>query len=101
MLFRLQLGVNTLQMLFHITSHRHCRFFYENPGVFTPEQLVEIKRTSLAQVICQSSDNIDRVQEDVFLRVESDDDYISCNDIPRLDLRMWSDCCEGMCHLRV
>ena len=88
-------------MLFHITPHRHCRFFYENPGVFTPEQLVEIKRTSLAQVICQSSDNIDRVQEDVFLRVESDDDYISCNDIPRLDLRMWSDCCEGTRHLRV
>ncbi|XP_070195291.1 peroxidasin-like isoform X2 [Littorina saxatilis] len=70
------------------------RFFYENPGVFTPEQLVEIKRTSMSQVICQSSDNINRVQRDVFLRVESDDDYISCDNFPRLDLRMWSDCCE-------
>ncbi|KAL8583777.1 hypothetical protein ACOMHN_036412 [Nucella lapillus] len=70
------------------------RFFYENPGVFSPEQLVEIQRTSLAQVLCQSSDDIQRVQTDVFLRVENDDDYIDCSSVPRLDLRMWSDCCE-------
>lgn len=71
------------------------RFFYENPGVFTPEQLTEIKRTSLAQVICQSGDNIRRIQRDVFIRVKSDDEYVNCDSIPRLDLRMWSDCCEG------
>nr|KAG5700809.1 hypothetical protein BaRGS_035012 [Batillaria attramentaria] len=71
------------------------RFYYENPGVFTPEQLIEIKRTSLAQIICQSADNIDRVQPDVFLRVENDEEYLTCNSYPRLDLRMWTDCCEG------
>ncbi|XP_076462560.1 peroxidasin-like isoform X2 [Babylonia areolata] len=70
------------------------RFYYENPGAFSAEQLIEIKRVSLAQVICQSSDNIGKVQEDVFLRVDDDDDYIDCSNIPRLDLRMWSDCCE-------
>ncbi|KAK7488478.1 hypothetical protein BaRGS_00020263, partial [Batillaria attramentaria] len=70
------------------------RFYYENPGVFTPEQLIEIKRTSLAQIICQSADNIDRVQPDVFLRVENDEEYLTCNSYPRLDLRMWTDCCE-------
>lgn len=70
------------------------RFWFENPGVFTPEQLVEIKRTSLAQAICQSSDNIKRVQKDVFLRVQNEDDYISCDKIPKFDVSMWSDCCE-------
>jgi peroxidase len=64
--------------------------------VFTPEQLVEIKRTTLAQVLCQSSDNIQRVQEDVFLRVEEEDKYLSCDKIPKFNVRMWSDCCEGI-----
>lgn len=70
------------------------RLFYENPGVFTPEQLTEIKRVSLAQVICQGSDSINRVQQDVFHRVKNDEEYRSCSQYPRLDLRMWSDCCE-------
>lgn len=63
--------------------------------MFTPEQLIEIKRTSLAQVLCQSGDNMGRVQKDVFLRVQNDDEYLRCSEVPRLDLRMWSDCCEG------
>lgn len=39
------------------------RYFYEhgpeiNPGAFTPQQLTEIRKASLARVIC---DNVDRI----------------------------------------
>lgn len=63
--------------------------------VFTPDQVVQLKQFSLARVLCDSSDSITRVQRDVFTMVHTRDDYISCSDIPRIDLKMWSDCCMG------
>ncbi|XP_033874603.3 peroxidasin-like isoform X1 [Acipenser ruthenus] len=70
------------------------RFWYENPGEFTPGQLTQIKQTSLARVVCDNSDNITRVQPDVFQVAEFPHGYVSCEEIPRMDLRMWQDCCE-------
>ncbi|XP_014396031.1 PREDICTED: LOW QUALITY PROTEIN: peroxidasin homolog, partial [Myotis brandtii] len=70
------------------------RLWYENPGVFSPAQLTQIKQTSLARVLCDNSDNITRVQRDVFRVAEYPHGYSSCDDIPRVDLRVWQDCCE-------
>ncbi|KAJ8305370.1 hypothetical protein KUTeg_015915, partial [Tegillarca granosa] len=69
------------------------RFWYENPGIFSPEQLTAIKQVSLAGVICESSDSINKVQRNVFLRADDHDDYVSCSKIPKFSLKMWSDCC--------
>lgn len=69
------------------------RFWYENPMVFNPDQLLQIKQSSLARVICDSSDGITHVQRDAFRMVNSREEYISCDDIPKMDLKMWSDCC--------
>ncbi|XP_073530329.1 peroxidasin homolog isoform X1 [Phyllobates terribilis] len=70
------------------------RFWHENPGVFTPAQLTQIKQTSLARVLCDNGDNITKVQPDVFKMAEFPHGYISCRQIPHLDLRLWKDCCE-------
>uniref|UniRef100_A0A669BZZ4 Peroxidasin n=1 Tax=Oreochromis niloticus TaxID=8128 RepID=A0A669BZZ4_ORENI len=70
------------------------RFWYENPGVFTPAQLTQLKQASLARVLCDNGDNITRVQRDVFRVAELPHGYISCDDVPQIDLRMWQDCCE-------
>lgn len=43
-------------------------FRYENPGVFTPLQLNQIKKVSLAKILCNNGDNIDRVQVIKLLR---------------------------------
>lgn len=73
------------------------RFYYENPGVFEPSQLAEIRQTTLARVICDNSDNIQRVQPDVFLLQQSDEGYVDCASprIPKLNLKLWSQCCHG------
>ena len=63
--------------------------------VFNPDQLLQIKQSSLARVICDSSDDITHVQSDVFRMVNSREEYLSCDDIPKMDLKMWSDCCMG------
>ncbi|XP_059149392.1 peroxidasin homolog [Physella acuta] len=70
------------------------RFWYERDGIFSPEQVEAIKQTSIATAICDSSDSITRVQKDVFMRVQSDDEYLNCEQIPRLELTHWTDCCE-------
>ncbi|XP_057353469.1 peroxidasin homolog isoform X2 [Manis pentadactyla] len=70
------------------------RLWYENPGVFSPAQLTQIKQTSLARILCDNADNITRVQRDVFRVAEFPHGYGSCDDVPRVDLRVWQDCCE-------
>ncbi|XP_066250730.1 peroxidasin [Euwallacea similis] len=70
------------------------RFWYENPSVFKPEQLVQIKQYSLARVLCDNGDNITRITGDVFLLPELQGGLRSCEEIPHVDLKLWSECCS-------
>uniref|UniRef100_A0A8C5TAV9 Ig-like domain-containing protein n=1 Tax=Malurus cyaneus samueli TaxID=2593467 RepID=A0A8C5TAV9_9PASS len=72
------------------------RFWYENPGVFTPAQLTQIRQASLARVICDNSDHIQQLQRDVFRVASYLQGMVSCEDIPAVDLRLWQDCCEEL-----
>lgn len=68
------------------------RFWYENPSMFKPDQLRQLKQISLARVLCDNGDNIDTIGENVFLLPEVQDGLISCDDLPSMDLRYWADC---------
>jgi peroxidase len=62
------------------------RFWYENPGQFTPEQLNEIKKASLAGIICANT-NVKQIQPRVFLdAVDSLNPRIDCANIPQMDM---------------
>ena len=71
------------------------RFWYERPNVFTPAQLRQIKRGSFSRVICDNSDNINRVQPDAFL---SNQTRVPCRQIPTVNLNAWR---EANCFARV
>lgn len=71
------------------------RFWYEATTSFKPEQLQQIKQVNLARIICDNGDNITKIQPNVFLLPEGVDNFIDCDDIPSMDLRIWSDCCEN------
>ena len=71
------------------------RFWYENPGVFTPAQLTEIQKGSLSRVICDNSDNINEIQTDAF---RGDQLRVPCFNIPTVDLKRWQ---EDPCFIRV
>uniref|UniRef100_A0AAV2JCT5 Peroxidase n=1 Tax=Knipowitschia caucasica TaxID=637954 RepID=A0AAV2JCT5_KNICA len=81
-----------------VTQFKHVRdgdrFWYENPGVFSPAQLTQLKQASLARVLCDNGDNITRVQQDVFSVAALPHGFGSCEDVPHIDLRLWQDCCE-------
>ncbi|XP_072426609.1 peroxidasin homolog isoform X2 [Chiloscyllium punctatum] len=87
----------TLMCLF-ITQFKRLRdgdrFWFENPGVFAPAQVTQLKQSSLASVLCDNGDDIQQVQKDVFLKAEYPQGYVTCDEIPRIDLRLWQDCCE-------
>lgn len=76
---------------------RGDRFWYENPdqeNSFTPGQLQQIRRVSLAQVLCATMDNIETVQPFVFLIADSlKNQRLSCSDpiIGQLDLEFWAE----------
>ncbi|KAI6223159.1 Peroxidase mlt-7 [Aphelenchoides besseyi] len=61
------------------------RFYFENPGIFTRAQLTEIRRSSLARIICDNGDNIQTVSREAF-RLNP---MVSCNEIPQMDLSKW------------
>ncbi len=71
------------------------RFYYERPGIFTPQQLQSIEQDSLSRVLCDNLDNLQFVQPDAFL---SNQTRISCNNIPRTDLSLFR---EEPCFFRV
>ena len=71
-----------------------CRFYYEKPGLFTPEQLAEIKKTSLAKVICSNADNITSYPSDVFVH-QPVDQFVPCDQLDTPNLFYWKEC-NGM-----
>ncbi|XP_034244219.1 uncharacterized protein LOC117646942 [Thrips palmi] len=73
---------------------RRCdRFWYETSDPllrFTEGQLTEIRQTSLARVVCNNLDRIDRIQRNVFdLPDPFLNPLVTCADIPAMDLSEW------------
>ncbi|XP_070571675.1 thyroid peroxidase-like [Ptychodera flava] len=63
------------------------RFWYENPGVFTDSQLLELKKSSLARVICDNT-GIGELPSNVFRRADRSS-FKKCEDLPEIDLEKW------------
>lgn len=63
------------------------RFYYENPGIFTRGQLVEIRKSSLARLLCDNGDNIDFVPREAFRLGR----MTPCSQIPQMDLSRWKE----------
>lgn len=72
---------------------RGDRFWYENegfPSQFTMKQLDEIKKSTLARVLCKNSDNMRTIQRQA-LRLSHPilNPRMACRDIPDVDLKYW------------
>ena len=74
------------------------RFYYENPGVFTPEQLNEIKKASLSRVICDNGDDIRKVQPNAFSTIQAKQ---NCGLLPSIQLAQWKERERETCYMNV
>ncbi|XP_061088428.1 thyroid peroxidase [Conger conger] len=66
------------------------RFWWENNGVFTQAQKRELQRHSLSRVICDGS-GVREVPSDPFQKARYPHDFLSCDNIPSMNLEAWRD----------
>ena len=89
--------VATCLLLEQFNDSRHGdRFWYERDDPctgFTMEQLTEIRKTTLARVICDNSDGVFTIQPKVFLRRISNgrNNDVPCSELPRVDLNVFKE----------
>ncbi|NXK19243.1 PERE peroxidase, partial [Arenaria interpres] len=66
------------------------RFWWENPGVFTLQQLSALRKISLSTVICDNT-RINKIPRDVFKFNSYPENFIDCHEIDMLNLSPWKD----------
>ncbi|XP_022707611.1 peroxidase-like isoform X2 [Varroa jacobsoni] len=70
------------------------RFYYEHgnqAGSFTPQQLQEIRKISLAKIICDNSDGIQELPPNVFRHESLNNPTTACTEIDRSNIRAWAE----------
>ena len=68
------------------------RFWYEGQQAFTAGQLAQIRLGSLARVICDNGDNIQRVPANVFLNTDTSH-FLDCSQVDQPSLNPWTGQC--------
>ncbi|KAF8795749.1 Peroxidase like protein [Argiope bruennichi] len=69
------------------------RYWFEHgnqAGSFTPEQLLEIKRTTLARILCETT-RIRKIQMQPFRPPSSENPVVPCEEIHRFDFYLWKE----------
>ncbi|NXC35844.1 PERM Myeloperoxidase, partial [Campylorhamphus procurvoides] len=66
------------------------RFWWENPGVFTPQQLQALRKVTLSKVFCANT-RIQKMPRDVFRINSYPEDFVDCQEIEALDLSPWKE----------
>ncbi len=84
-------GQSKLVETLHIQIASFIRFWYERPGQFLPDQLVQLRTSSLSRIICDNADNITTVPRDAFI-LQSPTHFVSCDSLPQVELGLWTDC---------
>lgn len=77
---------------------RGDRHWYENPSTFKPEQLSQIKMTTLGRILCDNGDNITQITDNVFFLPGTQGGYKSCSEVPKINLSVWLNCDKCSAH---
>ncbi|XP_070591206.1 myeloperoxidase-like isoform X2 [Erythrolamprus reginae] len=64
------------------------RFWWENPGVFTPAQRQALSQASLPRIICDNT-FIREIPQFIFRANQYPRNFVNCSTIPRLSLFRW------------
>lgn len=67
------------------------RFYYENPKILTPEQIKEIKKTTLARILCDAGESIKHVPRNAFEQTKEAADLVECEQLPSPNWQLWKE----------
>ncbi|XP_072940721.1 peroxidase-like [Epargyreus clarus] len=79
------------QLLRTIISDRHWYERPNRPNAFTIEQLLEIRKATIARFLCDVGDTVTEIQPRAFLRANSKNKIVSCDVIPKMNFGVWKD----------
>lgn len=68
---------------------RPCRFWWENPGVFSTQQRQALASISLPRIICDNTGISTVSKNNIFMSNSYPRDFVGCNSLPRLNLASW------------
>lgn len=66
-----------------------CRFWWENPGVFTEKQRDALRKISFSRLVCDNT-HITKVPRDPFQANNYPEGFVDCSAIDKLDLSPWA-----------
>ncbi|CAG4966592.1 unnamed protein product [Parnassius apollo] len=79
------------QLLRVIASDRHWYERPKRPNAFTNEQLQEIRKATVARLLCDVGDKVTSIQRQAFYRISANNPLCNCNDIDFVNLWAWKD----------
>uniref|UniRef100_A0A182MLX1 Heme peroxidase 1 n=2 Tax=Anopheles culicifacies TaxID=139723 RepID=A0A182MLX1_9DIPT len=62
------------------------RFYFENDSMFTQQQLHEIRKATMAKVLCDNTHGMEEIQEQAFFLVSDENPVVSCDLLPEVNL---------------
>ncbi|CAK1552790.1 unnamed protein product [Leptosia nina] len=79
------------QQLRSVVSDRHWYERPNRPNAFTLDQLLEIRKSSMAGLLCAVGDSITEVQPHAFVRAGPGNEMRDCTQIKQLNMLAWRD----------
>ena len=68
-----------------------CRFWWQNKGVFSPQQQQALAKISLPRIICDNTGITVVSKNNIFASNTFPRDFVNCSALPALDLASWRD----------
>lgn len=69
------------------------RFWFENNdkhAKFTSKQLAELRKSTFSRILCENTENIQKVPKDAFIQLnKGTNSLVSCSELPKVDLSLF------------
>ncbi|KAJ8733052.1 hypothetical protein PYW07_015651 [Mythimna separata] len=79
------------QLIRTMQSDRHWYERPNRPHAFTSEQLYEIRKATIARVLCDVGDSVTHIQPKAFQEIGPGNEMRSCEEIPEINILAWKD----------
>ncbi|KAE9549902.1 hypothetical protein FO519_006886 [Halicephalobus sp. NKZ332] len=67
------------------------RFYYENKKIFTPQQIKQLKKATLARVLCDAGESMKQIPRNAFEQTKEPEDLIDCDRLQSPDWTAWKE----------
>uniref|UniRef100_A0A4Y0BR64 Peroxidase n=1 Tax=Anopheles funestus TaxID=62324 RepID=A0A4Y0BR64_ANOFN len=65
------------------------RFYFENDGMFNTRQLHELRKATMAKVMCDNTHGLKEIQQQAFFLVSDENPVVSCDRLSEVNLNRW------------